>query len=106
MAINTAQRTASIGEIVAEMDRRGDVIVRLEAEIERLRLALLLPDAERRLWFISDRLEKHGYFNRADICKAFGTSTPQASLDIKRWLSLHPSGATYNATSRRYEARR
>lgn len=80
----------------------GD-IASLSAENKALRLALGMPDAERRLWFISERLRLHGYFNRADICQAFGTSVPQASLDIQRWIERHPGEAAYNPSTRRYE---
>lgn len=75
-------------------------------EIARLRQALTLPDADRRQWFISDLLAERGYFNRSDICNAFGVSVPQASLDIRRWLDSNPSAATYNMTSKRYEVKR
>ena len=76
---------------------------RLAAEVERLEVALRLPDADRRLWFISGLLARNGHFNRRDICEAFNVSIPQASLDIKRWLAAHPCAATYNPRSKRYE---
>lgn len=40
MGVTTFERSASILEMAVEMDRRGDVIEKLEAEIERLRKAL------------------------------------------------------------------
>lgn len=73
------------------------------AEIDRLRQALTLPDADRRQWFISDLLDRRGYFNRSDICEAFGVSVPQASLDIRKWIERNPDAATYNMSSKRYE---
>lgn len=40
MSISTFERNATIAEMAVEMDRRGAVIERLEAENERLREAL------------------------------------------------------------------
>jgi hypothetical protein len=96
-------RPASISEVVAEMDRRGAVIKSLEQEIDRLRAALVMPDADRRQWFISDLLATNGHFNRAQIGKAFNVSIPMVSLDIRRWLEENPGRAIYNPSSKRYE---
>lgn len=41
MSISTFERNASISEMAVELDRRGKVIEKLEAEIEQLRAALL-----------------------------------------------------------------
>lgn len=103
MSVIAIRRSASIDEIIAEMDRRGRVIEAMESEIGQLKAALKLPDADRRQWFISFHLKKFGYFNRGDICHTFGVSVPQASLDIKRWLETNPAIATYNASRKRYE---
>ncbi len=103
MSFFTSNRSAGAHEIAAEMDRRGAVIIELEAEIERLRKALTLPDAERRLWFITDQIDTLGYVNRADICRAFGISVPQSSLDLSRWMERHPGRASYNTSRKRYE---
>jgi len=72
-------------------------------EIENLRAALTMPDAERRLLFISDLLAKKGHFNRADICQAFSISVPQASIDIRRWIEKHQGATVYNSSAKRYE---
>lgn len=104
MSITVHSRQSSITEVVAEMDRRGAVIESLEAEIERLNALVRLPDVERRQLFISQRLKVAGYFNRSDICGMFAISIPQASLDIRRWLSNHGQSVTYNTSAKRYEA--
>jgi len=73
-----------------------------EADAARMREALMLPDASRRLLFISDTLSSKGYFNRSDICVAFGVSVPQASADISRWLRGNPGVAEYDKSAKRY----
>ena len=40
MSVNTTCRQISFAEAIAEMDRRGDVIEKLEAEIEQLKARL------------------------------------------------------------------
>lgn len=44
MSISTFERNATIAEMAVEMDRRGAVIERLEAENERLREALAVAE--------------------------------------------------------------
>lgn len=44
---------------------------------------------ERRLDFIEDRLVRFRRLNRSDIIAYFGVSEPQASLDIRTYLSLN-----------------
>lgn len=90
----------------ATLPPQGDVPAadELHAEIDRLRKALTLSDADRRLWFISDLLGKRLYFNRYEICEAFGVSIPQASIDIRRWMEKHPGAIKYNKSLKRYEA--
>lgn len=61
--------------------------------------------AEQRQGFIRDQLESRGYLNRADLCRAFGISTPQASMDIQTFLRTNPYAATYNNSAKRYERR-
>ncbi len=72
-------------------------------EIGRLREALRMPDADRRLWRLSEIIATVGHFNRADLCREFGVSIPQASKDIGRWLEAHPHASTYNRSAKRYE---
>lgn len=45
MSIITVTQQASAGEIIAEMDRRGDVMGRLQFEVDRLTDALESIDA-------------------------------------------------------------
>lgn len=98
--LNACRDAASFSDGLVKAEAERD---RLAAEVARLREALRMPDAKRRLWHISDLLARHGHFNRRDICEAFDISFPQASLDIKRWLAAHPSAAIYNPRRKRYE---
>lgn len=78
-------------------------LVELRREIEQMRIALRMPDADRRQWFLSDLIARVGHFNRADLCTAFGVSVPQASHDIRRFIEAFPHVATYNKSTKRYE---
>jgi len=82
----------SLKERLAEAERRN-------ASLEQ---AMRMSDADRRLYFISDRIGKVGHINRSDICDAFGVSVPQASIDIGRWIKLHPGALEYDKSSKRY----
>lgn len=53
--------------------------------------------------FIADTLQRTGKINRADICSAFGISTPQASLDLKKFQKENPDFAEYNTKTKQYE---
>lgn len=77
----------------------------LDAENARLREAFFMPDADRRHWHLCDLIARVGHFNRSDLCKSFGVSAPQASSDIKRFLTAFPHVAIYNKSSKRYERR-
>lgn len=79
------------------------LVASLEAENKRLREALCLPDADRRLMVLSEMIATKGSFRRADLRRQFGISIPQASADIKRWLAANPGAATYNRSSKQYE---
>lgn len=103
MTVLSLSRRASYDELTAEMDRRGQVIEALEKQIIQFKVAMKMPDTERRQWFIRYCLDTTGYFNRADICDAFSVSVPQASLDIRKWLEANPAAAIYNPSRRRYE---
>lgn len=59
---------------------------------------------ERRLEFIDFRLRWDGRLNRSDISDFFGISTPQASLDIARYLEMAPGNAEYDHSERSYIA--
>ena len=61
---------------------------------------------EKRLEFIDFRLRWDGRLNRGDISDFFGISTPQASLDISRYLEMAPLNAVYDRSERSYVATR
>lgn len=61
---------------------------------------------EKRLEFIDFRLRWDGRLNRGDISDFFGISTPQASLDIARYLEMAPLNAVYDRSERSYVATR
>ncbi len=58
---------------------------------------------EYRYRWIKESVEIFGQINRENVCRKFGISTPQASLDLKEVLKRHPDLMTYNTTSKRYE---
>ena len=57
-----------------------------------------------RLEFIEWRLFWEGYINRSDLEERFGISTPQASVDLRRYKELAGTNIEYNATQKRYVA--
>lgn len=59
---------------------------------------------ERRLEFIDFRLRWDGRLNRVDLKNFFGVSTPQASLDIAKYLEMAPENAIYDRSQRVYLA--
>lgn len=59
---------------------------------------------EKRLEFIDYRLRWDGRLNRGDLSDFFGISTPQASLDIGRYLEMAPQNAFYDRSERSYVA--
>ncbi len=80
-------------------------ITALEQERDTLKAALKMPDADRRQWLLSELVSTIGYFNRADLCEAFGISIPQASTDIRRFLTKFPGLVEYDKTAKRYARR-
>lgn len=59
---------------------------------------------EKRLEFIDFRLRWDGHLNRGDISDFFGVSTPQASIDISRYIDMAPHNVRYNRSERSYVA--
>lgn len=57
---------------------------------------------ERRLQFIDFRLRWNGHINRTDLTSFFGLSTPQASLDIAKYIELAPNNLTYDRRTKAY----
>ena len=89
--------------------------VKAEIEIaEKLGKAVVFIEIEKtesmswairqRLWFIDNRLAIIGFVNRGDLCDAFGISFPQASSDIKKYISIAPGNAEYDTVKKRYRA--
>jgi hypothetical protein len=56
-----------------------------------------------RMNFITKIVTNKGVLNRSDLIERFNISVPQASLDIKKWISLNPNKITYNRSAKRYE---
>ena len=54
--------------------------------------------------WIAETLRVFGYIQRVHLERMFGISTPQASLDLNKFLDRRPGVMTYNKTTRRYEA--
>lgn len=55
-----------------------------------------------RLDFIRQCLERQGQVNRADLVRQFEISRVQASIDLQRFLKLHPGAMTYDASRKAY----
>lgn len=54
--------------------------------------------------FIRDRLASDGWINRKHLQDAFRISMPQASMDLREYLKLHPRSMVYDMTLKRYRA--
>ena len=66
---------------------------------------------EKLKWEIRKRLEEierqlywKGSLGRADLTQQFGISLQQASADISRYFEIAPNNATFNPSSKRYDA--
>lgn len=59
-----------------------------------------------RMDYIDEFLGMHGFINRGHLIKKFGISMPQASHDLTKYKSQNPDKIFYNASAKRYEARR
>lgn len=62
---------------------------------------------EKMKWAEKQRMEwignRRAPFNRGDLMQKFEISTPQASKDIQKFLSLWPNIWQYNFKKKRYE---
>lgn len=58
--------------------------------------------SHRQEW-IGETVRIFGFINREHIEKKFGISTPQASIDIQRFIDANPSTLVYNKSAKRYE---
>ena len=58
-------------------------------------------------WAEQQRMEwlaaRRAPFNRSDLMKKFGISTPQASKDVQKFMKDNPGTWTYNFNKKRYE---
>jgi hypothetical protein len=54
--------------------------------------------------WIADMLHVYGFINRDHLCRKFGISVPQASIDLQRFIREHPSAATYDLSGKCYVA--
>ena len=69
------------------------------------------PDAPRidpfsvivRLMWIDGVIDNDGEINRSEISQAFGISTPQASIDLRRYMELNPSRIGYDVRGKCYQ---
>jgi hypothetical protein len=55
-----------------------------------------------RLAFIRNQLATAGRLNRADLMAEFGISEPQASLDLRQFLTLFPGVMRYDVSRKAY----
>lgn len=55
-----------------------------------------------RLMWIDDFIDGEGEIGSADIMRAFRISSPQASADIRRYLSRNPDRVSYDTRCKRY----
>ncbi len=73
-----------------------------DRKLRRPAASKLLYVVEQRLRYIDVLLALYGTVNRQALIMWFGISTPQASLDIKKYLEIAPSNAVYDRTARTY----
>lgn len=59
---------------------------------------------QHRMDWIAETLRVFGYINREHLMRKFGVSTPQASVDLNRFLRLHPDVMRYDRSAKRYVA--
>lgn len=76
----------------------------LESEASTLTTEALRWSQEERLRFIEARLFWDGQVNRADLRAKFGTSIPQATLDLRRYAALAPDNLCYDPSRKTYAA--
>jgi hypothetical protein len=55
-----------------------------------------------RMEWIAETLRVFGFINREHIMRKFGLSTPQASLDLRRFQKMHPDALIYNLTEKKF----
>jgi hypothetical protein len=60
---------------------------------------------QQRMEWIEETLRIFGFINRDHLKRKFGISTPQASLDLNRFMRANPGAMTYNPSRKQYEAK-
>lgn len=58
--------------------------------------------ADHRQEWIAETLRVFGFIQRAHIERKFGVSTPQASLDLKRFQQDRPGAIVYDKSAKMY----
>jgi len=71
--------------------------------IDNTDLSSLTWAIKQRFEFIELMLFWEGFLNRSNLSDQFKISTPQASSDIQKYLSLMPDNMIYNKNLKRYE---
>lgn len=61
--------------------------------------------AEYRYAWIKESIEVFDYINRRHICRKFGVSQPQASMDLQEVNRRYPELMAYNLHTKQYELR-
>jgi hypothetical protein len=56
-----------------------------------------------RFMWIKECLDVYGFINREHLERKFGISTPQASNDLRRFMTWAPGNMVYNPNTKRYE---
>ncbi len=57
---------------------------------------------DQRMAWIEETVRIFGYINREHIMKKFGVSTPQASVDLNRFMRRYPGRIVYDQHAKRY----
>ena len=55
-----------------------------------------------RMEWIGETLRIFGFINREHIQRKFGISTPQASLDLRQFMTKNPCMISYDKSTKRY----
>jgi len=55
-----------------------------------------------RMEWIAETLRVFGFINRVHIQRKFGLSVPQASIDLRDFLKLHPNACEYNLQAKQF----
>jgi hypothetical protein len=59
---------------------------------------------QHRMEWIAETLHVFGFINREHLMRKFGVSTPQASVDLNRFMRMHPDAMRYDQSAKRYVA--